>query len=336
MSRAWSTLVIALSLAVGCSDDGVTAASTGAGGSDPSTGATGTSSTTSGDATTATSGSGGAGGAFVLEVHTEKDPAAGLVLRTNLPVLKAACDRVAGAPCADLDQDGLTDAWEDLVLDRLRPIQRLDEDETLVGDATAVLGDVGRVALVGSEIHVFIMLGYSKDYGSCGFTAHDGDSERVALALTLVDGAGAGDARVTQAYTAAHEGTASDHSRLFSTAELADLVYDDDPSTTEPRWVVFPSSDKHGTYATIEICEGISVVPCFDEDCAPDGVADPALYDRLPPYVNAGEDAHPTITDLGAIGFPGDDAWAVQDFCGGLGGTTCSDDVRNKLLNDPF
>jgi hypothetical protein len=335
MARSHRLLFASLSLLVACTDDGAATAGTGgAGAGGSATTGTSTSSVTTTASTSATSGSGGQGGGFVLSVHTEVDPAAGLVLRTNLPAMMSDCAAAVGAPCADLDQDGLTDGWEDVVLDRLRPIQRLDEDEALVSDATAVLADVGRVALVGQEVHVFIMLGYSKDYGSCGFTAHDGDSERVALALSLLGDAG--DARVEQAYTAAHEGTATDHSRLFATADLPDLVYENDPALAEPRWVVFPSQDKHGTYATIDICENISVVPCFDEDCAPDGVADPSLFDRLPTYVNAGEEAHPMVTDLGPIGFPGDDAWAVQDFCGGLGGSPCSDDVRNKLLNDPF
>ena len=107
-------------------------------------------------------------------------------------------------------------------------------------------------------------------------------------------------------------------------------------ATAEPRWVVFPSADKHATYATVEICEGISPVPCLDEDCGPDDVADPALFDVLPLSFNAGELAAPRLTDLTPAGFPGDDAWAEQDFCGGLGGTGCSSSVRSKLLVDPF
>ena len=72
-------------------------------------------------------------------------------------------------------------------------------------------------------------------------------------------------------------------------------------------------------------CEGVSWIPCFDEDCAPDGVRDPSAYDRLPEFVNAGEEAAmPRVTDLDPLGFPGDDAWAMQDFCGGLGRTSCS------------
>ncbi|NUO48537.1 MAG: hypothetical protein HOV80_06745 [Polyangiaceae bacterium] len=330
-------------LLIACSEDG----GTGSGGGkattsgDPSTTATqGAPASNSATTTTTTgTGTGGSGGGFELEVHTELDQTPGLILRVNLPIDAADCMVLSNdLPCDDLDGDGITDVWENAALDRLRPIQRFDEDETLINDdPTAVLGDVGRVAPAGELVHVFIMLGYSKDYGSCGgFTGHNGDSERVALELERIEGAGAGDVRVRQAYTAAHEGTSNDHGQVFADADLGLLVHDLDPMTGEPRWVVFPSSDKHGTYGTIEICEDVSIIPCVDEDCGPDGVADPAMYDRLPPFVNAGEEAMPLVTDLTVIGFPGDDAWAEQDFCGGLGGTGCSDDVRNKLLPSPF
>jgi hypothetical protein len=99
---------------------------------------------------------------------------------------------------------------------------------------------------------------------------------------------------------------------------------------------VYPSADKHATYSTIEICEGISVVPCVDEDCGPDGVARPADYDLLPAAFNAGEDTAPRLDDLTVAGFPGDSAWDGTDFCGGLGGSGCSSPVRDKLLVDPF
>lgn len=321
-------------------------------GSDSSSPAGATTTSATGSTTTTTSGGGGttttstaeggggagAGATFQLEVHTELDAKPGLVLRVNLPIDVADCAAlpVEGAPCDDLDGDGLTDAWEDAALDRLRPLQRLDEAEPLVNDASAVLADVGRVAKSGDLIDLFVMLGYSEDYGSCGgFTSHHGDSERVALELErLADGPG--DVRVVFAYTAAHEGTPTDHGHVFLGAELDTLVHDADPATAEPRWVVFPSRAKHATYATVDICEGISIVPCFDEDCAPDGAADPSQLDRLPPVVNAGEENAPRVTELSVVGFPGDDAWAKQDFCGGLGGTGCSSPVRDKLLVSPF
>jgi hypothetical protein len=141
---------------------------------------------------------------------------------------------------------------------------------------------------------------------------------------------------MTSAYTAAHEATINDHGRVFTGDDLALLVFGPDPATSEPRWVVFPSADKHATYASVEICEGISMIPCFDEDCGPDGVRDPAAYDLLPAFVNAGEDGSPIVDDLTDVGFPGDFAWTDQDFCGGTGGSNCSASVREKLLVDPF
>jgi len=301
------------------------------------TSATSTTTTTTTASTTEATGTTSPPEPFTLDCHTEFAGPQQLALVCNLPRELAACQRVAGAPCEDVDLDGLTDAWEDLALELLHPLRRFDEDESLVDDADAALADVGRVAPAGDRVRVFIMLGYSRDYGSCGgFTAHNGDSERVALDLRPDPERGPGGAVVARAYTAAHEGTTSDHGRVFNEDALSELVFTVDPDTADPRWVVFPSADKHATYASVPICEGISVIPCFDEDCGPDGVPDPAVYERLPAIANAGEEAAPRLTDLGALGFPGDDAWAEQDFCGGLGGTGCSSAVREKLLVDPF
>lgn len=275
-------------------------------------------------------------GPFALEVHTRLTEDGRLALECNLPPFVDACAEIEGAPCEDVDEDGLADAWEDVALDRLRPLQRFDEAEPLFDDDTAVLADVGRVAPARDRFRLYVMLGYSEDYGSCGFTAHSGDSERVALDLEPWADGGPGGVSVVGAYTAAHENTTTDHSRVFTGADLQELVFDLDDVTNEPRWVVFPSSAKHGTYASVPICEAISQVPCFDEDCGPDGVDDPAAFDLLPMVVNAGEEAAPRVTDLADIGFPGDDAWAEQDFCGGQGGTGCSAPVREKLLVDPF
>lgn len=349
--RLWGTTLALVTafLCAGCGGSGETSQSSGGTAGAATTGATG-----GGGSSTSTSGQGGgagqSGGAtsgttgnpvFTLEVHTQVTPEKSLALTTNLPAAVDACLAAPfeGTPCDDLDQDGLADAWEEVIIDRFRPLLRFDEAESLISDSTFVVADVARVALVSQSplrARVFIMLGYTKDFGSCGFTAHNGDSERVALDLMATAGGGPGDVTAAGMYTAAHENTASDHSRKFEGADQGQLVYENDGVTSEPRWVVFPSQDKHGTYASIEICENISFVPCFDEDCGPDGVANPQEYDLLPPFINAGEEAHPLVTDLSMIGFPGDDAWAEQDFCGGLGGATCSAPVRDKLLNDPF
>lgn len=261
-----------------------------------------------------------------------------LAFASNLPPNVEDCaDLRVDVACDDADDDGLTDAWEDAVLDRLRPMRRMDEDESLFDDSTAVIADVGRVVAVDEHYRLFVMLGYSRDYGRCALTAHNGDSERVALNLARYPEGGAGGVVVVGAYTAAHEGTSTDHSRVFVGLGLSHLVFDADPTRgDEPRWVVYPSQDKHATYATIEICEGISPIPCLNEDCAPDGVRTPSEFDLLPAVVNAGEEHAPRADDLTVVGFPGESAWADRPFCGGRGGTSCSSPVREKLLVDPF
>ncbi len=256
----------------------------------------------------------------------------------NVPAAVADCPLVPDAPCDDADGDGLVDAWEDLLLDRLRPLVRFDESEPLLGDVDAVLHDVGRVFVAADgSVHAYVMIGYSEDYGRCGATFHDGDSERVAIRLALLPDEGPGDAIVTGLYTAAHEGTITDHGTVLVDDDLTTAVFEDDALSGEPRWVVFASDGKHATYPTIDACENAEWAPCLDEDCAPDNVDDPAAFDVLPPIVNAGEEDAPRWTDLNAIGFPGEDAWADQPFCGGRGaGPLCSSAVREKLLVDPF
>ncbi|MGE0868538.1 MAG: hypothetical protein AB7P03_08250 [Kofleriaceae bacterium] len=279
--------------------------------------------------------------AFVLDAHTSLVAGRGLALRTNLPARDLDCRELAvrDAPCGDLDSDLLTDAWEDLVLDRMRPLLRLDEDEPIIHDSGTIAA-VGRVALRTGEapldVVMLVMNGYAQDYGSCGASAHHGDSERIGLRLRALPSGGPGDVEVVAAYTAAHEFTANDRGKVFTGETLSQLVFAIDPDTLEPRWVVFPSEAKHATYATIAECEGAVPFPCLTEDCAPDGVADVARFDRLPPVVNAGEDGARRVDALDAFGFAGDSAWGEQSFCGGMGGTTCSASVREKLLTDPF
>ena len=306
-------------------DGGMTGAG-GIGGEDPTGGAGGTGPT----------GTGGSGGAtFSLDVSTELDGTGALILFTNVPHDLDACE-AAGAPCFDDDVDGLNDAWEDVVIDRLRPFVRLDEAEQLVNEPGTAVGLVARVTLRGGYVVLYMMLGYARDYGSCGgFTAHNGDSERVVLELELLDET-TGDAVVHQAYTAAHEGTINDHGMVFGTDELGELVHEDDPTFGEPRWVVFASANKHATYASAAICEAVSPLPCVDEDCSPDGVADPTPYTLLLPFTNAGEPTAPLLGDLSPLGFPGEDAWLDQPFCGGLGGSGCASSVYDKLTVDPF
>ncbi|GEM_PF-353995 len=258
--------------------------------------------------------------------------AEGLVLRVDRPAWASDC---AGLGCADADRDGLVDAWEDRVLQQLRPVLTFDEAEPLLWDDT-VLVAVGRVAPADDGgIRAWLALAYRDDYGRCGLTAHAGDSERVVLDLAPVDGGAPGDVAVIGLYTAAHEGTVTDHSLRLQgdDLDLAELV----DHGGQPRWRVYASDGKHATYITAEMCEDAEWALCIEEDCAPDGVDDLAAHDRLPPVVNAGEPDAPRVGDLGPVGLPGEDPWALQDFCGGqAGGSGCAPSLSEKLLDDPF
>lgn len=271
---------------------------------------------------------------FVATFATELSP--GFVFRSNLPSAVDACLGLAGAPCEDADGDGLVDLWEDAVLDRIRPEIEFDESEPRITDGTAVLAMVGRVAPVADRIHVYVMIGYDLDYGRCGLSGHDGDSERVAVALAPIVGAGPGDVSIVAAYTAAHENTVNDHGRVYAGAALAELSFPLSPTDGMPRWRVFASDGKHATYGTLDHCESTSFVPCVEEDCGAEG-DDPALFVQLPPVWNAGEPDRPRVTDLGGIGFPDEQAWVAQDFCGGRGrGLLCAGPIVEKLTIDPF
>ena len=273
---------------------------------------------------------------FMLEAWTE-DTSPGLQLYTNLPPAPGDCALLRDAPCADLDSDGLVDAWEGVVLERLRPLVMLDEDEPLLVDPGGLLIHVARIwPITAEEVRVMIVLAYSEDNGRCGLTAHPGDSERVALTLTLHSGS----AWVTEAYTAAHEGELNDQSTLYAGEDIRQMETTTDPTTGEPRWLVYASEGKHATYASTEHCEEVSIIPCLEEDCAPDGVSDKARYSVLGAHaLNAGEEAHPLADDLAEFGMTGERIWADQPFCGGLGRAheaDCSSGLLEKMRTDPL
>jgi hypothetical protein len=261
-----------------------------------------------------------------------------LELTTSLPRAAADCAaELSAALCADRDRDGLTDEWEDLALDRFRPFVRIDAGDPLHIDADGRVGSVGRVAPVaggagGPRIRLFLVLGYSRDYGRCTFDDHLGDSERVVLELEPVPG-DAGAVRLAAAFTAAHEGTSQDSSSLFRGEELSALEYARDPLTGELRWAVYSSRSKHATYAGPDLCEAQdSWLFCGDEDCASGRSIDPP-NELLLPVVNAGEEDARLVGEL-----MDEPVWEDVPFCGGLGHGrgSCASPLREKLLIDPF
>lgn len=267
-----------------------------------------------------------------------------LVVRTNGTAFVSACE--ANAACADVDGDGLVDAWEDAVLDRLRPRMALHPDEPLLSDPDGRFGYVARVFRPkngpANVVRVIIVTGFSFDpgvlvLGRYRVSAHDGDSERVAVELTLKDGGR--EATMTRAYFAVHEHTANDQSRHYEERELADALTFGQDANRQPRWVVFPSYGKHPEFARPDVCNQTSLrgTGLFRERCAE---SEAKSHPVLPPVANAGEPDRHRIDDLAVVGFPGDEAWVEQKFCGGfrarprLGG--CAESIAEKLVDDPF
>jgi hypothetical protein len=231
------------------------------------------------------------------------------------------------AICADLDGDGLADGWERIALDRWEPLVHLHSSEPMLGDLFGWAIAVGRIfPIAGGHIRVLIALLYQRDYGRCSFTGHRGDVERVALdLLERPDGA----LELAGAYTAAHEYTSLDGSRLFTTADaLSQLEFVDD-ADGQLRWRVHVSSGKHATYATAAACAGHTAAVCAREDCPPPGTGGRDLL------LSIGWAGEPPPVCEGPL-------WTDRPFCGlsaswtGMDRSPCAPPIREKLLRDPF
>ncbi len=244
-----------------------------------------------------------------------------------------------GRTCSDLDRDGLTDEWEAALLERLTPVVRLTPDDPFFTDPEAVLVAIGRVHRRDDDVFVTIVLAYTRDYGACGFGAHPGDLERVALRLATPT---RHDAVVTAVFLAAHEGgtvyrgAGLDRMRFLEPLEDGRVCND-----AHARWIVYASEKKHATYPDAATCEDARDLICLAEVCgAPvvDGAFDFGEPGDVRPQVhNAGEPDAPLLTALDAFGFAGEDAWDDRPFCGGAPRSdACPPSLRSKLLDDPF
>ena len=275
---------------------------------------------------------------FALEVWVELEDHI-LGLWSNQPISVDSCEilNVDGLDCSDVDLDGLTDVWEEIAMTHLRPILLLDEQEPFVYDPTGYFAQIIRISpheVTNEWIDLYSVLAWSEDYGRCGITDHHGDSERIVIRLQVdyVENT----VYFWNVYTAGHEGTLTDTSRIWNQEEMIEFDFMIDENTSFPRWIVYPSEAKHATFATIDHCEQISFIPCLDEDCAPDNVISIDDWYLFGEAINVGEEQTPLVDDLSDFGFLDERAWANQDFCGGLGGSNCSSSILEKLTSNPF
>jgi hypothetical protein len=266
-----------------------------------------------------------------------------VAFRSSIPSDPRACERAQEdvAACADDDGDDLVDRWEDLLLDRLRPLVRFHRDEPLFRDQdrkpkAADVVAVGRVTPARDQaghVRAFVLLVYHRDYGRCSVAGHLGDVERVVIDLEKTDEQLA----VVGVYTAAHEYTPLDGSRAYEREQLPQLEFVEDRVTGEPRLVVYASAGKHATYVTRAACGAHGAVPCQKEACPDDVRIDRSL---LFPIFNAGEPGRPrrAAPEPRLAAF---DPWSPTAFCGflpawAMDNTRCAPAVPEKLRRDPF
>lgn len=261
-------------------------------------------------------------------------PAAALEFDTSIVAEVSACPG-----CADVDGDGLNDAWEDAVTARFQPMLELDEEEKGLRDPDFRVGVAARVVPRPddrSRIVVFFGFAWSEDYGACGFTDHHGDVERAVIELARTPGS-LGRATIVKAYTASHEGDVTDKSRSYEgdaelRSKLEFLRMDEAPYY---RWLLYTSRNKHGTFASKAACESRKI-PCLADYCGADGVADKNELRRRPLLVNVGEPSRPRESDWSRLGYPGTDAWSAGSFCGTATSGDCDAAPRGTFVTDPF
>ena len=281
-----------------------------------------------------------------LHTRIEPNDAGELAFRTRLPAMASDCEAELPGPllCADRDRDGLTDIWEWLAIRHLRPFVRLHDDEQFLQDPDGIMAHVARVTPADDgRIRVFIIIGFSRDYGSCGVSKHAGDSERVIYDLTPMSAGGSGDYRVNGFYAAAHEESPNDHGQLIWAEDFDDLEIVRDPVSRDARIRVYSSRDKHATYISPAAClnSGLQIaglrVPCTQDFCDDGAETRVTERDLELPFVNAGEPEAPLVEDLEEIGFPGDDPFLDQAFCGGHDREgRCATSLLLRLTQDPF
>ena len=187
---------------------------------------------------------------------------------------------------ADLDRDGIPDAQELAWADAYFPYYSIHPSD---GCKThGVLFRMMPHPQQAARIVVIYVVLYDAD---CGASGHSGDDEVFAIVFDPKRPAPGG---ILAVRAISHQDTPCEHDTTCGqcsgmpacgTATRAGKAYP----------AVYPSKDKHGTYADLATCSSSFI--CDFGGCALSAAPD------APPFVNAGEPGHPLVSDLTTNGF---------------------------------
>jgi hypothetical protein len=228
------------------------------------------------------------------------------------------------ASAADRDHDGIADAQEAAWADAYFPYYSIHPS-----DGCKTHGVLFRMMPHPQEMGRIVVI-YDVLYDAdCGASGHDGDDEQFAIVFDPKRAAPEG---ILAVRAISHQDTPCEHDTTCGqcsgmsacgTAMRSGKAYP----------AVYPSKDKHGTYADMATCSGSFI--CDFGGCALSAAPD------APSFVNAGEPAYPLVHDLTANGFIttangwthmelfGFDPWKAGNF-GGAG------DVSKDLVDVRF
>jgi hypothetical protein len=177
----------------------------------------------------------------------------------------------------------------------------------------------------GSLIIRYVTL-YNRD---CGLNSHQGDAEAFLVTVRPQSGCPLGYG-FNSISTAAHRGEGSFKNTLFGDGEC---------DIRRGALDVFVSAKKHGLFLSKDRCNHSMAGPLHLDRCdagytlggiGPDGFERNSWLG-----MNAGEGdpvVVPLENDLSALGFPFDDIWDKDTFCGGSLGTDCGGSSPSKVL----
>ena len=238
-------------------------------------------------------------GYYQLSVDTSALSNQGRTLTSNLSIFVKE-DEVGNLEI-DSDGDGIRQEWEDMAMERINPYIELDEEEPWLDNKdNDFVANFVRIHPYTpnynyqnyhvNQLPKYIIFRYvvtwSEDYGRFGFTAHEGDHERIYMAWRVIDNH---TLDLDWVFTSAHRDPDIHHSvwspyyRVCNKVDVATITENYDFSMLMCGELDFDSQDgrltfcaaegKHALYPTCNVCEDVLLVSTTltGEDCCEGG-----------------------------------------------------------------